>query len=247
MTLKANQGKKHSGVETICETTCFGRTAAHRPVHDELDDGHGRLVRRRVFVCPDATALEPLRYGPGLKSVPAVETIRSSTGPAKPNLKSATSCPAVPTSRKSRRKRSADIGRPTIACPGCSTSPSTKITAGSGIGTLSRTSLCSKKSPSISFAATKHQSPDQKDGEKWPRGITDTWSTFSPATFTRNPCAGLPRATRAETKSYGRGHWNHVHQELKDLRRRESRRRAPRMPLSALIVFISFFMVKRML
>ena len=26
---------------------------------DEFDDGHGRLVRRRAFLCPDAAALEP--------------------------------------------------------------------------------------------------------------------------------------------------------------------------------------------
>ncbi len=44
---------------------------------DQFDDGHGRLVRRRVFVCPDAMALEPLRDWPGLKSFLAVESIRS--------------------------------------------------------------------------------------------------------------------------------------------------------------------------
>ena len=77
VTLKANQGKKHSAVQELCATTCFSRSPVHRPVHDEFDDGHGRLVRRRVFVCPDAVALEPLRDWPGLKSVLAVETIRS--------------------------------------------------------------------------------------------------------------------------------------------------------------------------
>lgn len=80
VTLKANQGKKHSAVQALCATTCFSRSPAHRPVHDEFDDGHGRLVRRRVFVCPDALALEPLRDWPGLRSVLAVETIRSVNG-----------------------------------------------------------------------------------------------------------------------------------------------------------------------
>jgi len=80
VTLKANQGKKHSAVKKLCETTCFSRSATHRPVHDAFDDGHGRLVRRRVFVCPDALALEPLHDWPGLKNVLAVETIRSVNG-----------------------------------------------------------------------------------------------------------------------------------------------------------------------
>lgn len=83
VTLKANQGKKHRAVQELCETTCFSRSATHRPVHDEFDDGHGRLVRRRVFVCPDAIELEPLRDWPGLKTVLAVETIRSVNGSGK--------------------------------------------------------------------------------------------------------------------------------------------------------------------
>ncbi|WP_039889326.1 ISAs1 family transposase [Acidiphilium sp. PM] len=83
VTLKANQGKKHSAVEELCATTCFSRSPTHRPVHDEFDDGHGRLVRRRVFVCPDAVALEPLRDWPGVKSVLAVETIRGVNGSGK--------------------------------------------------------------------------------------------------------------------------------------------------------------------
>ena len=83
VTLKANQGKKHSAVEELCATTCFSRSPTHRPVHDEFDDGHGRLVRRRVFVCPDAVALEPLRDWPGLKSVLTVETIRGVNGSGK--------------------------------------------------------------------------------------------------------------------------------------------------------------------
>ena len=83
VTLKANQGKKHSAVQEYCATTCFSRSPVDRPVHDEFDDGHGRLVRRRVFVCPDAVALEPLRDWPGLKSVLAVETIRGVNGSGK--------------------------------------------------------------------------------------------------------------------------------------------------------------------
>jgi len=83
VTLKANQGKKHSALQELCAATCFSQSPIHRPVHDEFDDGHGRLVRRRVFICPDAMALEPLRDWPGLKSVLAVESIRSVNGSGK--------------------------------------------------------------------------------------------------------------------------------------------------------------------
>src|SRR3982751_5900024 len=40
----------------------------------------GRLVRRRVFVCPEAASLEALRAWPGLRTVLAVETIRGVNG-----------------------------------------------------------------------------------------------------------------------------------------------------------------------
>jgi predicted transposase YbfD/YdcC len=83
VTLKANQGKKFTAVQELCATTCFSRSPRHRPVHDEFDDGHGRLVRRRVFVCPNAPALEPLRDWPGLQTVLAVETIRQVNGSGK--------------------------------------------------------------------------------------------------------------------------------------------------------------------
>ena len=49
-------------------------------VFDAFDDSHGRLVRRRVFVCPNATALEALQAWPGLRTVLAIETIRSING-----------------------------------------------------------------------------------------------------------------------------------------------------------------------
>lgn len=80
VTLKANQGKKFTAVQELCATTCFSNSPVHRPVHDEFDDGHGRLVRRRAFLCPDAAALEPLHDWPGLKTVMAVESIRSVNG-----------------------------------------------------------------------------------------------------------------------------------------------------------------------
>lgn len=83
--LKGNQGKMHRAVQEFCARTCFERQASTRPIYDAFDDHHGRLVRRRVFVCPDAAALEPLQNWPGLANVLAVETIRSVTGSQKIN------------------------------------------------------------------------------------------------------------------------------------------------------------------
>jgi predicted transposase YbfD/YdcC len=49
-------------------------------VFEAFDDSHGRLVRRRVFVCPHAASLEALRAWPRLRIALAVETIRGVNG-----------------------------------------------------------------------------------------------------------------------------------------------------------------------
>lgn len=77
VTLKANQGNMFAAVREYCITTCFGDKATSRPVCDTFDDTHGRLVRRRIFVCPQATQLSALVDWPGLKTIVAVESIRS--------------------------------------------------------------------------------------------------------------------------------------------------------------------------
>jgi predicted transposase YbfD/YdcC len=82
VTLKANQGRMFAAVQEHCAETCFERGATNRPACDAFDDSHGRSVRRRVFVCPLAHELEPLRNWPGLKTVVAVENIRSINGTA---------------------------------------------------------------------------------------------------------------------------------------------------------------------
>jgi predicted transposase YbfD/YdcC len=70
--------------DLLCERqTCFDRGAPGRAVLDEFDDGHGCLVRRRIFVSVEAAGLEALRCWPGLHAVLAVETIRSVNGTAK--------------------------------------------------------------------------------------------------------------------------------------------------------------------
>ncbi len=58
LVLKANQGKAFLAIRACCEQHCFARGAPGRPVFDAFDDSHGRLVRRRVFVCPEAASLD---------------------------------------------------------------------------------------------------------------------------------------------------------------------------------------------
>jgi hypothetical protein len=49
-------------------------------VFDAFGDNHGRLVHRRVFVCPQVGSLEALRAWPRLRTVLAVETITDVNG-----------------------------------------------------------------------------------------------------------------------------------------------------------------------
>jgi predicted transposase YbfD/YdcC len=67
-------------VQEHVEFACLARGARVKPVFDAFDDSHGRLVRRRVFVCPEAARLEALQAWPGLHTVLAIETIRSVNG-----------------------------------------------------------------------------------------------------------------------------------------------------------------------
>ena len=77
LALKGNHRQAHQAVAEYCTRACVDRDAPGRAVLDEFDDGHGRLVRRRVFVSTEAAALEALRCWPGLHAVLAVEPIRS--------------------------------------------------------------------------------------------------------------------------------------------------------------------------
>jgi hypothetical protein len=79
LVLKANHSKAFLVVRECCEQHCFARGAM--PVFDDFDDSHGRLVRRRVFVCPEAADLKALDTG--LCTVLAVETIRGVNGSGK--------------------------------------------------------------------------------------------------------------------------------------------------------------------
>ncbi len=83
LALKKNHRQAHQAVADHFDQACFDRAAPGRAVLDEFDDGHGRLVRRRVFVSTEAAGLEALGCWPGLHAVLAVETIRSVNGSAR--------------------------------------------------------------------------------------------------------------------------------------------------------------------
>ncbi len=77
LTLKGNHPLAHAAVVEHFDQRCFRRGASHRADCDAFDGTHGRLVRRRVFASTEAAALEALSGWPGLRTVLAVESIRS--------------------------------------------------------------------------------------------------------------------------------------------------------------------------
>ena len=83
ITLKANQGRIYKEVRDWFAAHAFGRGGSLRPCFDAFDDGHGRLVRRRVFACPDVGVFATLKDWPGLRAVLASETIRGVNGRGK--------------------------------------------------------------------------------------------------------------------------------------------------------------------
>jgi predicted transposase YbfD/YdcC len=77
LTLKGNHPLAHTAVIEHFDQHCFCRGAPRRADCDAFDDTHGRLVRRRVFASTEAAALDALSGWPGLRTVLAVESIRS--------------------------------------------------------------------------------------------------------------------------------------------------------------------------
>jgi predicted transposase YbfD/YdcC len=83
ITLKGNQRKVHAEVRDWFAANAFAPGAPLRPCFDAFDESHGRLVRRRVFACPDVGAFAALEDWPGLAMALAVETIRGVAGTGK--------------------------------------------------------------------------------------------------------------------------------------------------------------------
>ena len=85
LALKENHKTAYRAVQGHFDDRCFGsgafkRGARSRLRSDGFDESHGRVVRRRVFVCEEATELEALSEWPGLQSVVGIETIRTVKG-----------------------------------------------------------------------------------------------------------------------------------------------------------------------
>ncbi len=83
LVLKANHQLAYKAVVKHFDQTCFRRGAPHRAACDTFDETHGRLVRRRVFASTEAASLEALSAWPGLRTVLAIETLRSTNGTPK--------------------------------------------------------------------------------------------------------------------------------------------------------------------
>jgi predicted transposase YbfD/YdcC len=83
LALKGNRRKAHAEVRDWFAANAFAPGAPLRPCFDAFDEGHGRLVRRRVFACPDVGAFATLEGWPGLAAALAVETIRGINGKGK--------------------------------------------------------------------------------------------------------------------------------------------------------------------
>ncbi len=77
LTLKGNHPLAYAAVVEHFDQHCFRRGAPGRADCDAFDDTHGRLVRRRVFASTEAAALDALSGWPSLRSVLAIESIRS--------------------------------------------------------------------------------------------------------------------------------------------------------------------------
>ena len=77
MTLKGNHPLAHAAVVEHFGQRCFRVGAPCRADCGAFDDAHGRLVRRRVFASAEAVVLDVLSGWPGLRTVLAVESIRS--------------------------------------------------------------------------------------------------------------------------------------------------------------------------
>jgi predicted transposase YbfD/YdcC len=83
LALKGNRRKAHAEVKAWFAANASALGAPLRPRFDAFDDGHGRLVRRRVFACTDLAPFTALADWPGLATVVAVETIRGIPGRGK--------------------------------------------------------------------------------------------------------------------------------------------------------------------
>src|SRR4029453_3395718 len=77
LTLKGNHALAHAAVIEHFDQHCFRVGEPSRADCDAFEDTHGRLLRRRVFASTEAATLGALSGWPGLRTVLALESIRS--------------------------------------------------------------------------------------------------------------------------------------------------------------------------
>lgn len=80
LVLKANHRHDYTTVKAHFLDGITPHPCSSRLVLDAFKEGHGRVVRRRVFASQDPTLLTALSSWPGLNTVLAVESIRTLNG-----------------------------------------------------------------------------------------------------------------------------------------------------------------------
>jgi predicted transposase YbfD/YdcC len=83
LALKDNQPTLHDKVKSLLDEAILdGFKGMHHAFYEEVDDGHGRIEKRRVWVTHEVNWLgeELLELWPGLASVAVVESIRQDLG-----------------------------------------------------------------------------------------------------------------------------------------------------------------------
>src|SRR5919107_160034 len=194
LVLKANHGRAFEAVREHFERTCFGRGSGGRPVFDAFDEGHGRLVRRRVFASPAAGELEPLSGWPELGTVLAAETIRGVTGTGKVEAEVRyflTSCdddPAILV-QAIRRHWSVENALHWVLDVTFREDDSRvrDRTAARNTAPPPATSPSCARSPSTSSPETAAAESAYAVGAKWRHGTTTTCSRSSPVELMREP------------------------------------------------------------
>src|SRR5215212_10479479 len=66
LALKGNQKKAHAEVKSWFEANAFSLGGSLQPCFNALNDGHGRLMRRRIFACTEIEPLAAAQCWPGL-------------------------------------------------------------------------------------------------------------------------------------------------------------------------------------
>src|SRR5687768_5506045 len=147
LALKGNRRKAHAEVKAWFAANAFALGAPLRPCFDAFDDGHGRLVRRRVFACTDlAPFVARLHRFWGSPRWSRSRPFAASPAAARSRRRSGTTSPARGFLRNGSRPPSGVIGGSRTGSTGSSMSASARTLAGCGSATRPGTWPCSARS-----------------------------------------------------------------------------------------------------